>query len=125
MTAQTNQSSVTDIETQTPTETAEKKSKRATAGAAAAELKGSNADDQLGGKKVTLTVFGEKGEGGMDAVQVGLNGFMYLIPRNKPCLVPIEVAWVIRDAQTTQMSTGEGGKQIEQIVPRYAYQITE
>lgn len=123
-TSRNTQSTVTDLDTQTSADAAAEVAEKAVSGASAKELKGTNADDQLSGKKVTLTIHSDRGDGGTDAVQVGLNGFMYLIPRNKPCLVPAEVAGVIRDAVTTQLSIGEGGKQIEQTLPRYAYQIT-
>lgn len=114
------QSTVTDLDTKTP-ETVAQETAKASAGA---EIKGTNADSQLSGEKVALTIHSDGSDGGQDAVQVGHNGFMYLIPRNKPAIVPKEVAGVIRDAVVTQYKTGDGGKTVQSDVPRYAYQIS-
>lgn len=113
------QSTVTTLDQEAPTANAQDQA------ADTAELHGTNADDQLSGKRVTLTIFPSDSDGGQDAVQVGVNGFMYLIPRGKPCRVPVEVAGVIKNAIVTQYKTGDGGRQIETTVPRYAFQITE
>lgn len=113
------QSTVTTLESETPETQANDVATEASDG-----LQGANHDAQLSGKKVTLTIFPGEGETGHDAVQVGHNGFMWLVPRGKPCVVPEEVAWVVRDAKTTTYHMVDG-KSIERESPRYAYQITE
>jgi hypothetical protein len=113
-------STVTDLDTKTP-DVAAQEAAKAEAGVV---LKGSNADSELSGDKVVLTIHSDGSDNGQDAVQLSHNSFMYLVPRNKPVIVPKEVAWVIRDAMVTQYKTGDGGKTTESDVPRYAYQIS-
>lgn len=113
-------STVTTLDNETPETQANEVAAEASEG-----LQGANYDAQLSGKKVTLTIFPGEGEAGHDAVQIGHNGFMWLMPRGKPERVPEEVAMVIRDAKVTTYHTAADGKSIERESPRYAYQITE
>lgn len=91
----------------------------------AVAVKGQNHDSELSGGTVTLTVHSSNDEGGNQAVKIGLNGYMYLLPRNKPCQVPAEVAEVIRNAVVDHMRLSADGKShVTESVPRYAFQIT-
>ena len=78
------------------------------------------APSNLSGKKKTLTVHPSEGDGGRDAVNVSLNGYMYQIPRGKPVRVPVEVLEVLENAVVTKYKQ-EGKEQIEYDVPRFAY----
>lgn len=89
----------------------------------ATKITGANHDAQLSGKKRTVTVHATDGDGGSDAVTVGVNGFVYQIPRNVPCEVPDEVIQVLQNAKTTIMSFGQGGAVVERTVPRFAFSV--
>lgn len=56
-------------------------------------VKGANSDPTLSGRMALLTVHPTSEFDGKEALFVGLNGYSYLIPRGKPCKVPIEVAY--------------------------------
>lgn len=91
--------------------------------APATKVTGANHDAELSGKKRTVTVHATDGDGGSDAVTVGVNGFVYQIPRNVPCEVPDEVIQVLQNAKTTIMSFGQGGAVVERTVPRFAFSV--
>lgn len=115
------QSSVTTLDDTTP----ETQAASAAAAPESVQVKGANHDAELGGKKVTITIHSSNEEGGQEAVKVGLNGYMYLIPRNKPSEVPVEVAEVIKNAVVQQLKLTADGKGHTAIdVPRYAYSIS-
>ena len=78
----------------------------------------------LSGKKKTVTIHPSEGDGGRDAVNIGLNGFMYQVPRGKPVKVPVEVLEVLKNAVTTKYRT-EGKETVEYDVPRYAFSETD
>ena len=81
-----------------------------------------DAPSNLSGKKKLLTIHPSDGDGGRDAVNVSLNGFMYQIPRGRPMRVPVEVVEVLDNAVTTKYKT-EGKETIEYDVPRFAYSV--
>lgn len=89
----------------------------------AVTLRGTNDDAELSGKKATLTVHSDQGDGGTDAVFVSLNGYAYQIPRDKPYQVPMEVVQVLRDARVTHYRPGPAGAVIEDTRPRYAFSV--
>lgn len=72
------------------------------------------------GKFELLTVYAGTESDGQDAVNVGLNGYLYQIPRNKPYLVPEEVVDVLRNSVTTSFAN-VAGVQVASDRPRYAF----
>lgn len=84
-------------------------------------LAGANHDSAMSGKMEVITIHSSSDEGGADAVPVGLNGYAYQIPRDKPIKIPTEVAQILRDAVTTTYKPGPGGTQVERSTPRYAF----
>lgn len=84
-------------------------------------IKGSNSDDTLSGKFEMLTVFSSSEEGGSNAVPVGINGYLYQIPRDKPFKVPTEVVHVLRESVTTVYSRNSQGEVVASDRPRYAF----
>jgi hypothetical protein len=83
-----------------------------------------DADATLSGKRCMLTVFATEGDGGTDAVFVGLNGYAYQIPRDEAWEVPAEVAQIIADAKVTSITTAANGTSKERVIPRFAHQIS-
>ena len=90
----------------------------------AAVIKGENFDDQLEGQFEMITIHSGNDEAGSDAVAVGLNGYVYQIPRDKPFKVPAEVAQILRDAVTTSYKPDGKGGNVERHTPRYAFSAT-
>lgn len=76
-------------------------------------LKGANADSELSGEMVMLTIHPTSAIGGREALFVGLNGYAYLIPRGKPYKVPVEVANVVANAVVTSYELASDGSQVE------------
>lgn len=74
---------------------------------------------ELSGKKEIVTIHGSEGEGGMDAVFVSHDGYAFQIPRDKPCVIPTEVAQILRDARVTSY-VSKGSGQSESTRPRFA-----
>lgn len=72
------------------------------------------------GKFELLTIYAGTEVDGQDAVNIGLNGYLYQIPRNKPYLVPEEVVDVLRNSVTTTFSN-VAGTQVASDRPRYAF----
>ena len=90
--------------------------------AAVAEVaKGKSNVEGLSGKMEIITIHSERGEGGGDAVPVGLNGYLYQIPRDEPFEVPTEVAHILRNAVTTTIRPGANGVNTERSMPRHAF----
>lgn len=85
------------------------------------DIKGANHDAQLSGKMEIITIHSTPDEMGAEAVPVGLNGYAYQIPRDKPFRVPTEVAQILRDAITTQLKPGPNGTTTERSAPRHAF----
>jgi len=73
------------------------------------------------GDKEYITIHSGGEDGGTDAVFVGLNGYAYQIPRDKPFLVPKEVTQILRDAVFTSYKAGPGGAVTERTMPRYVF----
>lgn len=71
---------------------------------------------------VTLTIHQGQGDGGNDAVYVGVNEFGRLVPRGVPVEVPASVIGALDLAVQTVYAT-EGRNVIERQVPRYAYTV--
>ena len=89
--------------------------------AAPASQEITSGDAAMSGKKETITIHSSSEDGGSDAVFVGINGYAYQIPRDKPFVVPTEVAQVLRDAVTTTYKPGANGAVAERQMPRYAF----
>lgn len=113
-------STVTDLESQASTTVQE----AAKPEASVEEVKGSNHDAELSGSKVNLMIMQGQEDGGGDAVNIGLNGYMYQIPRNTQCLVPAEVAEIVKNAEVIQYRAGPNGIPVPKAAPRFAYTIT-
>lgn len=118
------QSVVTDLTDEVQSAPVADKPARAAAKVAAKEVKGANADGELSGKRVTLTIHQTSEEGGDEDVFIGLNGFGYKIKRGEPCNVPVEVADIIKNAVTTTIRPGKDGEVKESKTPRFAYSIS-
>lgn len=91
-----------------------------TASAANSDIPRARAVDGGSGKYELLTIYSGSEADGQDAVFVGLNGYAYQIPRNKPHLVPVEVVNVLRESITTSFSN-VAGVQVASSRPRYAF----
>lgn len=91
--------------------------------ASGAKVKSNGHDVALSGKKATITIHQSEGIGGEDAVPVGLNGFMYQIPRGEPQEIPVEVLAILENAVGVLLSTDKAGEVKERRVPRFAYTV--
>ena len=85
-------------------------------------LVGSNQDSEMSGKLEVITIHSSSEES--DAVPVGVNGYLYQIPRDKPIKVPTEVVQILRDSVVTSYKPGPGGTQVARSTPRYAFSST-
>lgn len=92
-------------------------------GARPAVVKGNGHDVALSGKKASLTIHPSEGNGGEDAVLVGLNGFMYQIPRGEPQEIPVEALEILNSAVGVHLSTDKAGEVKERRVPRFAFTV--
>jgi len=84
---------------------------------------GKNADKELSGKKAVIRIHESNDEHGADAIPVGINGFMYQIPRGKEVRVPVEVLEVLDNAIQRTYIAKDGITTGERNVPRHAYQV--
>ena len=84
-------------------------------------IKGANADDTMSGKYEMLTIYSTNEDGGSNAVPVGINGYLYQIPRDRPYKVPAEVVAVLREAVTTTFPRNKDGEIAPIDRPRYAF----
>lgn len=91
-----------------------------TAAVAATNVQRARVIDGGTGKFELLTIYAGTESDGQDAVNVGLNGYLYQIPRNKPYLVPEEVVDVLRNSVTTSFAN-VNGVQVASNRPRYAF----
>lgn len=96
--------------------------------AGAVEVLGKNNDPALSGRKAVIKVHpvaGNNGgdEGDNDAVPVGLNGYLYQIPRGIACRVPVEVVAILETALMKIYPTKGGIVIGEREVPRHAYSV--
>ena len=110
----TQQSQVTTLDDPTP----ESKAVDAAPATAADVFIAHNAN--LSGKRKTLTIHTEQGEGGNFAVFIGLNGVGYQVPRGKPWNVPVELVNNLRHATQT---IWDGNTPRES--PRFAYTVED
>ena len=95
----------------------------AIAAAEGTKIAGANHDGELSGKRRLVTIHSTETEGGNDAVNVGLNGFMYQIPRGVACNVPEEVLQILSNAKTTTYKTGADLKPVERTQNRFAFSV--
>lgn len=113
-------STVTDLDSQAPTA----QQVAAEPQIDVEEVKGKNFDGELNGTKINLTIMAGQEDGGNDAVNISLNGYMYQIPRNVPCKVPAEVGQIIQNAEVIQYIPGPRGIPTARPAPRFAFTIT-
>jgi hypothetical protein len=90
----------------------------------AKEVKGANADGELSGKRVVLTIHATQEQDGDEDVFIGLNGYGYKIKRGEPCNVPVEVADIIKNAKVAVIRPAKDGGVSESETPRFAYSIS-
>lgn len=84
--------------------------------------KQSGHDAALSGKRKKIEIFASEQEHGDNAVEVGLNGIMYLIPRGEVVDLPEEVVEVLSNAvMTVTTPVASGGGVNERRVPRYNF----
>ena len=84
--------------------------------------KQSGHDAALSGKRQKIEIFASEQEHGDNAVEVGLNGVMYLIPRGEVVDPPVEVVEVLNNAvMTVTTPVANGGGVNERRVPRYNF----
>lgn len=95
----------------------------ATAESAPQAATNNDAAPETSGKMVTLVIHRSHGDGGGDAVFLAHNAFARQIPRDTPCVVPMEVAQIVADAKEVTYKRGSGGV-TEVVTPRFAYSIT-
>lgn len=95
-----------------------------TEGAAVAPVEMSAGGPETSGAKESITIHSSPEDGGNDAVFVSHNGYAYQIPRDKPFVVPTEVAQILRDAVVTSYKPGSGGVVTEQKRQRFAFSST-
>jgi hypothetical protein len=82
-------------------------------------------DVALSGEKKTITIHTSEAEGGHDAVPIGLNGYMYQVPRGMPVEVPAELVSILENAKvTTYHPAGNGSTElIERVSNRFAFSV--
>lgn len=102
----------------------------AAGGKAAKAARAAAASTDAGGEAATpakrrhVTVHASSDETGQNAVEVGVNGVVYQIPRGVPCAVPDEVIHVLENAKISVYKTVDGVTQ-EHLIPRFAFSVTE
>ena len=111
-------SKITGLDTASASAVAETKSvKRAVATRTAGH------DAQLSGKTLELNIYASEQEHGSNAVEIGLNGVMYLVPRGEYFTVPEELVEILRTAITSITSPAKnGGGVTTRDVPRFNFQ---
>lgn len=81
-------------------------------------------DIALSGKKKTITIHTSEAEGGHDAIPIGLNGYMYQVPRGIPVEVPEELVKILENAKvTTFHPSKEPGEFVARTSNRYAFSV--
>lgn len=80
-------------------------------------------DIQLSGNKKTITIHTSDAEGGQDAVNIGLNGYMYQVPRGIPVDVPAEVVHILENAKSSTFHPNKDGQLIERVHNRFAFSV--
>ncbi|MEY4932643.1 MAG: hypothetical protein RLZZ403_963 [Pseudomonadota bacterium] len=87
------------------------------------KVKANGHDVALSGKKASITIHPSEGMGGEEAVLVGVNGYMYQIPRGEPQEIPVEVLEILEHSIGVHLSTDKAGEVKERRVPRFAYTV--
>lgn len=90
---------------------------------AASKVKANGHDVALSGKRASITIHQSEGIGGADAVAVGLNGFMYQIPRGEPQDIPLEVLMILENAITQHVSSNDKAEEIRRDIPRFSISV--
>jgi hypothetical protein len=80
-------------------------------------------DVALSGKKKTITIHVSDAENGQDAVPIGLNGYMYLVPRGVPVEVPEEIVGILENAKTSTFHPSKDGDLVERVHNRFAFSV--
>lgn len=82
-------------------------------------------DIALSGKKKTITIHVSDAENGQEAVPIGLNGYMYQVPRGIPVEVPAELVNILENAKVSTYHPVGGGSTelVERIHNRFAYSV--
>ena len=82
-------------------------------------------DIALSGKKKTITIHVSEAANGDEAVPIGLNGYMYQVPRGVPVEVPEELVSILENAKTsTYHPAGNGSTElIERVHNRFAFSV--
>lgn len=81
-------------------------------------------DAALSGKKKAITIHTSEADGGHDAVPIGLNGYMYQVPRGMPVDVPEELVQILENARVTTFHPGKtAGEFVERTSNRYAFSV--
>lgn len=113
-----NNTQVSDIDSQpeAPVTTAKSGPKRA--------VKVDGFDVALSGKKRTITIHTSEADGGHEAVPIGLNGYMYQVPRGMPVEVPAELVSILENAKVTTFHPGpKAGEFVERTSNRFAFSV--
>lgn len=80
-----------------------------------------NHDDQLSGKKVSVTFYDQDAEDGDKPIFASLNGFAYQIPRGTPVNIPVELLEIFENARTEALSTDQAGGIKTRTINRFQY----
>jgi hypothetical protein len=82
-------------------------------------------DIALSGKKKTITIHTSEVEGGHDAVPIGLNGYMYQVPRGMPVEVPEELVAILENAKVSTYHPARDGSTelVERVSNRFAFSV--
>ena len=80
-------------------------------------------DIALSGKKKTITIHISDAQGGDEAVPIGLNGYMYQVPRGVPVEVPEELVGILENAKTSTYHPGKDGELVERVHNRFAFSV--
>jgi hypothetical protein len=120
MTSKTTQ--VSDIDDTKPTTAAEAPSKSSGGGAKRA-VRVDGHDIALSGDKKTITIHTSEADGGQDAVPIGLNGYMYQVPRGVPVEVPTEIVKILENARTSTFHPTKDGELVERVHNRFAFSV--
>lgn len=82
-------------------------------------------DIALSGNKKTITIHSSGEEGGQDAVPIGLNGYMYQVPRGVPVEVPEELVHILENAKTSSYHPAGPGttELVERVHNRFAFSV--
>lgn len=73
---------------------------------------------------VEIIVHEQAGPGGKEAVPVGVNGFLMVIPRNRAAAVPYPYYEALANAVQTSYTETDGGNLVETTSPAYPFQVT-